>query len=171
MNRMSKLLLVSAAAFVLAGSAPIMLLAQERGHERDGRGEIRRDEERREAPRPKARGMDARHDDRFAHWAPRGDIRHFRDGGDYDAWRRGHWIHDHHAGRFGWWWVVGNDWYLYPTPVYPYPDPYIPPTVSAQPPPPMQAAPPAWFYCRSQGGYYPYVTSCPEGWMQTAPQG
>ena len=29
--------------------------------------------------------------------------------------------------RFGWWRVVGGLWYWYPTPIYPYPDPYTPP--------------------------------------------
>jgi hypothetical protein len=23
----------------------------------------------------------------------------------------------------GWWWVIGPAWYLYPAPIYPYPDP------------------------------------------------
>ena len=36
-----------------------------------------------------------------------------------------------HGGRGGWWWVVGDAWYYYPQPVYPYPDPYTPPVVVA----------------------------------------
>jgi hypothetical protein len=26
----------------------------------------------------------------------------------------------------GWWWVIGPAWYLYPAPIYPYPDPDAP---------------------------------------------
>jgi hypothetical protein len=27
-----------------------------------------------------------------------------------------------------------------------------------------------WHYCRKPEGYYPYVKSCPEGWLQVAPE-
>jgi len=27
-----------------------------------------------------------------------------------------------------------------------------------------------WYYCRNPEGYYPYVKTCPEGWLQVAPQ-
>jgi hypothetical protein len=43
--------------------------------------------------------------------------------------------------RDGWWWIVGCVYYLYPAPVYPYPDPYVPPTVVP--------APTYWFYCQN----------------------
>jgi hypothetical protein len=58
---------------------------------------------------------------------------------------------------------VGDSWYFYAAPVYPYPDPYAPPTV---------AAPPTgyWYYCPSAGAYYPYVTECPEAWQPVVPQ-
>ncbi len=90
-----------------------------------------------------------------------GDIRAFPRH-DMARWRGGHWYHGHHDGRIGWWWVVGPSlWYYYPTVVYPYPDPYIPPVVADpnMPPPPQY-----WYFCGSAKTYYPYVQTCPEGW-------
>jgi hypothetical protein len=90
---------------------------------------------------------------------------------DFHVWREGHWEHRYHDGRYGWWWFAGGLWYSYPTPVYPYPDPYVPPAVVAPPavpaPPVVAEAPPApqyWYYCDAAGGYYPYVPVCPSGW-------
>src|SRR6266481_9539876 len=61
-----------------------------------------------------------------------------------------------------------NIWYWYPTPVYPYPDPYTPPVVvqaaPPSPPPQPQALPPTWYYCDRPAGYYPYVPECASGW-------
>ena len=112
------------------------------------------------------------------------DIRHF---GRYDFahWRGGRWYHARHEGRLGWWWVVGGLWYFYPAPIYPYPNPYVPPVVVedsppvvVEPPPePSEATPPAtvapttaqpqyWYFCKSANGYYPYVPACPEGWQR-----
>jgi hypothetical protein len=70
----------------------------------------------------------------------------------------GHWVHGWHGGRFGWWWAGPRLWYWYPPPVYAdYPPPdYL---VPAGP-----APAPAWYYCDSARGYYPYVRFCPEGW-------
>jgi hypothetical protein len=104
-----------------------------------------------------------------------GDIRYF---GRHDLryWRGGRWRHGWHDGRAGWWWVVGGFggiWYYYPAPVYPYPDPYVPPVAVQQAPPPadippVQATPPQapqnWYYCEPSKAYYPYVSSCPAGW-------
>lgn len=114
---------------------------------------------------------DEHHRDRDGHWWRHGDIRRFKEV-DIHRWRSGHWVHARHGGRFGWWWVVGGVWYFYPAPVYSHLNPYIPPVVVATPgpPPPPQASPQYWYYCNSAGGYYPYVTSCPEGWMQVVPQ-
>jgi hypothetical protein len=40
--------------------------------------------------------------------------------------------------------------------------------------PPVQAANSQgtnyWHYCRKPDGYYPYVKSCPDGWLQVAPE-
>ena len=81
-----------------------------------------------------------------------GDIRHFREH-DMDRWRGGRWFHGRHEGHEGWWWVVAGLWYFYPRPVYPYPDPYTPPTATQY-----------WYYCPPARAYYPYVQSCPGGW-------
>lgn len=89
-----------------------------------------------------------------------GDIRHF-DRHDLGVWRRGHWYHGSHDGHFGWWWVIGTLWYFYPAPVYPYPNPYVPPVVA---PPPSASPPQYYYYCENPSGYYPYVIQCPGGW-------
>jgi len=84
---------------------------------------------------------------------------------DLSIWRGGHWFHGRHARRFGWWWVVGGLWYWYPTPVYPYPDPYTPSVIVQAPPTtPAQPQAPVWYYCEQPAGYYPYVPACPSGW-------
>jgi hypothetical protein len=88
---------------------------------------------------------------------------------DFHMWREGHWEHRWHDGRYGWWWFAGGLWYIYPTPVYPYPDPYVPPVVVTPTAPSAVASsapPPAqyWYYCDSARGYYPYVPDCPSGW-------
>jgi len=98
---------------------------------------------------------------------------------DYDHWGRGHWRHDWHDGRLGWWWVVGATWYLYPTLHHPYSDDYIPPVVVQNPAPvvvvpqspavttaPPAPAPQYWYYCQPSKTYYPYVKSCPSGWSR-----
>jgi hypothetical protein len=106
----------------------------------------------------------------------RGDIRHF-EAHDLHRWRTGRWMHGRHDGHLGWWWVVAGIWYFYPAPVYPYPNPYIPPVVIEQQPPvviqpaPSATVPPPqssqyWFYCEPAQAYYPYVSSCPSGWKK-----
>lgn len=92
-------------------------------------------------------------------------------------WHDGYWNHGYYRGRLGWWWVTGGAWYWYSAPVYPYPDPYVPPVVvntpaipavPATPPPPAEVASPApaqvWYYCKAAKQYYPYVSECPGGW-------
>lgn len=101
-------------------------------------------------------------------WWRHGDIRRFHRE-DLGRWRAGRWVHGRHFGRLGWWWVVGGVWYFYPAPVYPYPDPYLPPTVMASPPPPGQPPVQYWYYCPSLKAYYPHVADCPEAWMQVVP--
>lgn len=122
--------LLAAVAFVLGAVAPAM--AQDRRH----------DEERRGAERHEV-------------WRDR-DIRRFHEH-DFGQWRSGHWVEGRHDGRLGWWWVVGPTWYYYPQPLYPYPDPYVPPA----------AAPAAnvWYYCPPSQAYYPYVATCPVPWQ------
>lgn len=96
-----------------------------------------------------------------------------------EVWRGGNWVHERHEGRLGWWWVAAGMWYFYPSPVYPYPDPYIPPVVVVNQPPAtapapvtVQAQPPQqyWYYCDSRKAYYPYVASCPQAWRPVPAQ-
>lgn len=116
---------------------------------------------------------------RARHWHGQGREIHRFPEHDLGVWRRGHWHHGRHDGRRGWWWVAAGSWYFYSAPVYPYPDPYMPPvTVINQQPPVMApqanapAQPPAqfWYYCDSAKGYYPYVPSCPEAWRTVPAQ-
>ena len=127
----------------------------------------------------------AQHRDHGGRHGWSGDIRYF-EGADLHRWRSGYWHHGRHSGRVGWWWVIGGMWYFYPQPVYPYPDPYLPPTVIVQPAPaqvpapvpvapvvPAAPPPPVWYYCEASSSYYPYVPSCPGGWktVPATPQG
>lgn len=90
-----------------------------------------------------------------------GDIRRFHDH-DFARWRSGRWVHGRHDGRRGWWWIAGGIWYFYPAPVYPYPDPYLPPSAVVPPTPGAQRY---WYYCANPAGYYPYVPQCETAWQ------
>jgi hypothetical protein len=79
-----------------------------------------------------------------------GDIHHF----DRGYWNGGHWWHGNYGDRFGWWWIVGPNWYWYPAPIYPYPEPFLPPG----------AVTGWWYWCDAYQQYYPYVGACPSGW-------
>ncbi|MDD3030375.1 MAG: hypothetical protein PHS57_08915 [Alphaproteobacteria bacterium] len=101
-----------------------------------------------------------------------GDIHRF---GDYDLWhwRAGHWFHGFHAGKTAWWWVTGDLWYSYPSPVYPYPDPFVPAGVVVEVPAQTAAV---YYHCDEPEGYYPYVSQCPTAWKKivkpiTPPEG
>ena len=97
--------------------------------------------------------------DRYEGW--RGDIHRFHEY-DLGLWRGGRWFHGRHDGRFGWWWIAGGFWYFYPSPVYPYPDPYVPPgAATPYPGIPQQY----WYYCANPAGYYPYVGRCATAWQ------
>jgi hypothetical protein len=97
---------------------------------------------------------------RDEHWG--GDPHRFADH-DLAYWRGGHWFNGFHDGRPGWWWIVGPNWYVYPAPVYPYPDPYLPPGMAP-------GATATWYYCDNPQGYYPYVPSCALPWRPVAAQ-
>jgi hypothetical protein len=66
------------------------------------------------------------------------------------AWDRGHWRHEIHNGRDGWWWDVGGVWYSYPEqmdgpPAYiseDYADDVYPAAAGYPPPPPAYVAAP-----------------------------
>ena len=92
-------------------------------------------------------------------------------GGSGHGYYGGGWGH----GYYGGWWpgiywggpvVVGSPWYPYDY----YPQP---PTVIQQAPvyvqPQQQEDANYWYYCENPKGYYPYVTSCPGGWMKVVP--
>jgi hypothetical protein len=88
------------------------------------------------------------------------DIHRFHEH-DFARWRGGRWWHGWHDGRSGWWWIVGPAWYWYPAPVYPFPDPYLPPAVAPAPPGP---GPRVYYWCDNPQGYYPYVPQCLAPW-------
>ena len=93
------------------------------------------------------------------------DYAHFRPR-ELEVWRSGGWRHEWHDGRFAWWWVVGDGWYFYPEPIYPYPT-YVPPALIAQQAPPMPTGlppMPTWYFCDDPQGYFPYVASCMVPW-------
>jgi hypothetical protein len=96
-------------------------------------------------------------------------------GGWHDGWRHGYYPRGYWWGpRFypypGWWWPYP---YVYPY-AYPYPYPFYlpPPEVTEQPPAyskPEQEQPYYWYYCPNPQGYYPYIKSCPGGWVRVVP--
>ena len=146
------------AVTVLTTALPAWADARRDGRH-DGRPDVRHDVRH-----------DKRHDARG--WVGNRDIRHFHNH-HIDVWRGGKWHHGRHDGRLGWWWVAAGMWYFYPKPVYPYPDPYVPPVVVVQPAPEPAPQPTTaviqpqaqnWYYCEANKSYYPYVKDCPAGW-------
>jgi len=87
----------------------------------------------------------------------RDDIHRFHEH-DLGVWRQGRWFHGDHGGRLGWWWIVGGIWYFYPVPIYPYPDPYVPPLAAAP-------VPQYYYWCSLPPGYYPQVPVCRVPWQ------
>lgn len=85
--------------------------------------------------------------DRHYYAHPHVRPRYYRDD-DWDWRRRGRWQHGYHQGRIGWWWVIGNVWYLNPPPVYAY----APPVAVAPAPVPVQPWIAAAPYCREYRG-------------------
>lgn len=167
-------LAISGLAFAILAAASMSTRADEmRGDRHDGgmRGDGGRDGGMRvERHDGQMRGGDWHGGDWHGARGPwHADFRHF-DRHDDRLWRRGGWRHSWHDGRFGWWWITGGEWFFYPQPVYPYPDPYnyVPlQTVVVQPPAPEPLAPQPqqyWYFCDAANGYYPYVATCPGGW-------
>src|SRR5581483_7164787 len=88
---------------------------------------------------------------------------------DRANWTGGGWRHDWHNGHLGWWWVVGDLWYFYPAPIYPYPT-YVGPDYyydyyNYYPSPSYY-----WYYCEDPPGYYPDVQECNGDWEPVPPQ-
>lgn len=103
---------------------------------------------------------------------------HYGRGGHHGVWRghRGYWRPRAYWGprpywgfRFNWGGpvVVGPPW-------YPYGYYSSPPVIVQKQPPvvvqPEQRSDNYWYYCQNPQGYYPYVKSCPGGWMKVVPQ-
>jgi hypothetical protein len=105
-------------------------------------------------------------------------------GGHYGG---GHYYGGHYHG--GYWGgprvtfgFYGGPWYWGPGywgAGWGYPYGYYPPTTVVVPSEPSvyverdSVAPAAqqwWYWCPSAKGYYPYVSTCPEGWQRVAPQ-
>jgi hypothetical protein len=88
----------------------------------------------------------------------------------------GYWYQGYNGTTYGWWWVVGTTWYLYPAPTYPAPDPSQPPLTVANATPPGYQPGPYWYWCGQPAGYFPYVSQCQVPWQpvtgqqQAAPQ-
>lgn len=84
-------------------------------------------------------------------------------------WQGGHWVYDLHDGHLAWWWNVGDTWYSYQTPSYPYPHfvSQTDVTYNAPPAPAAQsAAGPSWYYCDRPAGYTPDVKNCEVPWRE-----
>ncbi len=91
----------------------------------------------------------------------------------YPGWRGHHggWHRPYRAWRPGPYWgttvVLGPLW-------YPYAYHQTPPVIVQQPPPVYVQPEPQqdnyWYYCQNPQGFYPYVKSCPEGWMKVVPE-
>ncbi len=70
---------------------------------------------------------------------------------------------------FGWGWpYYGYGYGWYGPPAYAY----GPPRVVVERPVYVQRPGPAayWYYCESEGGYYPDVPTCPEAWIPVPPR-
>jgi len=68
----------------------------------------------------------------------------------------------------GYYW--GNYPYYWGAPVVGWP--YYPPQATEAAPgnsQPEQQQPYYWYYCENPQGYYPYIKSCPGGWIQVIP--
>jgi hypothetical protein len=87
----------------------------------------------------------------------------------HPAWRGAHRPWRHHVPRSRFWLrgtVVFGSW-------YPWGHYAAPPLIIQQETPvyvqPEQEEPYYWYYCQDPQGYYPYVKTCPGGWMKVVP--
>jgi len=93
-------------------------------------------------------------------------------GGYYGGHYRGHYHWGYHRGHythwgFGFYWgfpIVG--WPYWGWPYYPPVAIEAPALYSA----PGEQPPYYWYYCQDPQGYYPYVKSCPSGWIRVVPK-
>jgi hypothetical protein len=83
-------------------------------------------------------------------------------------WSHGAWRHDYHHGHRGWWWVVGDFWFFYPAPIFPYPL-YIGTEEYYDYYSDYGAPDYYWYYCPRPQGYYPYIQECSVPWQPVPP--
>ncbi len=115
-------------------------------------------------------------------WAAHGGWGHGHGGWHYGGhygwgYHGGYYPYWHYPYYWGWggvylgWPYVGWPYGVYAG--YPYMGwPYSPPAVTEAPQPytaPDQQPPEYWYYCQNPQGYYPYVKSCPGGWIPVVP--
>jgi len=88
---------------------------------------------------------------------------HHGNGNSYRVWIGGGWYP-------GYWGPAYPRYYSYYPYYYPYA--YAPGAVAEQPQlsAPAQDQDSYWYYCENPQGYYPYVKSCPGGWMKVLPE-
>ena len=82
---------------------------------------------------------------------------------DRARWSGGGWRHGWRHGRYGWWWAVGDDWFFYDQPSYPYPADVSDDVYSDD-------SSAAGAYCEDPPGYYPDVTECNVEWEPPSAQ-
>jgi len=90
--------------------------------------------------------------------------------GHHPHWRHPRWRHHPRVPRYHWGaTVVLRPWHTYS---YRY---YASPPVIVQEEPSVyiqreEEEPYYWYYCPDPQGYYPYVRTCPGGWMKVVPE-
>jgi hypothetical protein len=88
---------------------------------------------------------------------------HHGHGSSYRIWIGPGWLP-------GWWGSAYPYYRYYPYSYYSYyPAPVVIPG-QPQAPEPSQEQESYWYYCQDPPGYYPYVKSCPGGWMKVVPE-
>ena len=107
-----------------------------------------------------------------------GPYRGYYGWGHHGGYYRGYYPYLGYYPSFYWGATIG----VWPYPGWPYAYyggwPYVgwsyhPPEVTEVPPAdsqPAQQQPYYWYYCQDPEGYYPYVKSCPGGWIEVEPK-
>lgn len=72
---------------------------------------------------------------------------------------------------YGYWWGP-HPYYYPPAPYYVYAPPVVaePPVYVERDRAPAPQASSYWYYCESEGAYYPDVETCPEPWVPVPPR-
>jgi len=95
----------------------------------------------------------------------------------------GHYGHGHYYGGYYYPYWYSSFYWGFPILGWPYAWPYAYssyggwpyyPSEATEPPPaysePAQQQTYRWYYCQDPKGYYPYVKSCPSGWIEVEPK-